>query len=162
MALRKGHGAAAGKPHVETLPADELPRPLTRTRGTRAPTRIPWPTRAIADEIYLTFTRAADTYTLVRSGELAALAGGTIGAGPSALVASSAHALADARYMRTLALAVEDPTQRAALLVQAGRCEANSRQCELAAYELAVREGQVREQSAPATWDLTDAGKRRE
>jgi hypothetical protein len=133
----KPQNEAAKKPHVSLTRCAELPG-LTGT----------------VDPLYRRFLRAAASYRRARSRELARLAGGSIGAGVSALVASASYALADARYVRHLATQAIDSKERASLLIQAGRLEQNAKTAEVAAYELAVREGKAPQQIQPP-WEGT-------
>lgn len=107
------------------------------------------PAEQTQDSVYPRFLRAAGAYRRARCRELATLAGGHVGAGVSALVTSASYALADARYLRHLAMAVETPKERADMLLSAGRLEQNARSSEVAAYELAVRESESRKKSSP-------------
>lgn len=153
---------------VETTRPDELPFPPADRSVPRQPdqgtggrfvggnraaakphlslTRVTDPTNAggETDATYGACVRAARGYRKASSKETALLAGGRVGVRVSAMIASAANALADARYLRVLALREPNIKDRAALLAQAGRCEANARTAELTAYELAVREAQAR------------------
>jgi len=173
MALRNGHGAGAGVPRVEVLPADELPA------GTPASARSASPTdrgkagrfapgnalarvggRATAGKSRLAsklglrslpegsafgpYKAAASSF---RRAQFAALAssvgGGYCGPAPSSVVASAALALAWSRYLGDMAAETGD----AELALRAARLGEVSRQHLLAAHELCAREAQARPQA---------------
>lgn len=89
--------------------------------------------------------RKATSYRLARTSELALLCGGTCGVGVSAMVAASARALASSVYVYQLALHEKNPQKAAKLFSASEKIASGARQHELAAYELAVREGKARQ-----------------
>ncbi len=179
MAFRQGHGSGAGYPHIEVLPGDELPagvpadvRPLIgvarRQNGTVATSEagkalgsrgghVKAKRVALARSLALgdlddadafkPYTRAASAFRRHHCAALALVAGGHCGAAPSSMIASAALQLAASRFLFTLAANASDP----ALFKQASQLANDSRQNLLAAHEIAVREAEVRERSAPAS-----------
>lgn len=89
--------------------------------------------------------RKATSYRLARTSELALLAGGTCGVGVSAMIAASARAMAASVYVYQLALQEKNPQKAAKLFATSEKIAGGARQHELAAYELAVREGKARQ-----------------
>jgi hypothetical protein len=83
---------------------------------------------------------AAEEFTAHHSKELAALAGGSLGSGPSSMVVSASLQLAASRYLFDLGAQTGDP----ALLKLASALSNDSRQNLLAAWELATREAKSR------------------
>lgn len=168
--LRKAHGTAAEHGAVvviELPPADELadaigPKRADLVRADRghdgrfaAGNKAgAVPKAALArvvtsegDPTYRRFARSAGAWRRQRCSELAAMAGGSLGVGPSAHVAAAARGMADACYVRHLASLHADPKECAALLATANRIEGQWKQSDLAAWELAQREGAVRKAS---------------
>lgn len=90
-----------------------------------------------ADPRYRRALRKAKSYMRRRATELAVQHGGTLGAGPSAMLANSALALAASRVLYELASETLDPD----LLSKAAALADKSRQQELTAVALAEREG---------------------
>lgn len=106
-----------------------------------------------SDPRYRSALRKANTYRQVRIRELATQHGGHLGAGPSAMLASSARALASSILLNELgAEALAAGTAKAirnasGLLALAARLADSSRQQELTAVALAEREGKVRSEA---------------
>jgi hypothetical protein len=96
------------------------------------------------DPTYRRFARAAGHWRRQRCDELSALSGGNLGSGPSAHVGAAARGMCDASYIRHLALLEQDPKACAGLLATANRIEAQWKSADLAAWELAQREGAAR------------------
>jgi hypothetical protein len=98
------------------------------------------------------YRRRAASYRRAHCAELANLAGGVCGTGPSALVAQAALNLAMSRYLFDVATQGEGPPDTA--LVREARQQGDSaRQNLLAAFELAVREGRARGTGKPGHYD---------
>ena len=113
----------------------------------------------IAATDFRPYRRKAASFRRAHTAELAALAGGTCGTGPSSMVATAALQLAASRYLydKATATGVID----VALLREARQQGDSARQNLLAAYELAVREGKLRGQ--PATiYDVDEVTRRAE
>lgn len=91
-------------------------------------------------EAFVPYRRSAETFRRHHCSELASMAGGVCGSGPSSMVASAALQLAASRYLFDLAGASGDPQ----LFVQAAQLADRSRQSLLTAYEMAVRQAQAR------------------
>lgn len=176
MALRSGHGKGAGVPRVEVMPADELPDPVPPPVATTSPQRkgrqngACWDSdtarelgrlgglakarrvrlidslglKKIAENAdFKPYRDAAEEFTTHHLAELAKQAGGSVGPAPSTMVASAALQLAASRWAFDRGAAENDPA-----LIKLGSSLANdSRQNLLAAYELAVREARVRQDS---------------
>jgi hypothetical protein len=168
MALRSGHGNGKGVPHVEVLPADELPAGVQatalasagterRSDGTFAPgARTAQRAGGLATRGRSRLTVRLGLATLpssaafgpyrasaatFRCSELArSVGGGVCGPGPSSVVASAALALAWSRYLSDLAASTGDPE----LAMRSARLGETSRQHLLAAHELCAREAQAR------------------
>jgi hypothetical protein len=163
--LRAAHGAAATLGALlvsETPPLDEVPPPnaedterglaLAKKRGrpfqadnTAGANRKP--ALALlgveidaADPRYRKALRKASSYRQRRIRELAMQHGGTLGAGPSAMLASSALALAASRMLYELAGESLD----AELFVRAAKLADSARAQELTAVALAEREAASR------------------
>lgn len=175
MTLRKGHGAGAGQPRIEVLPADELPAgvpddarpqsPVVRgARGHFAPGNplAALGGRARAGKTRLTdrlglsslpdgstfkpYKAAAVSFRRAQCSELArTVGGGVCGPAPSSLVASAALQLAWSRYLSDRAAVDGDPD----LALKASRLAEASRQSLLAAHELCAREAVGREATKP-------------
>jgi hypothetical protein len=93
-----------------------------------------------ADPRYRKALRKAKNYMIRRTRELAAQGGGTLGAGPSAMLSNAALALAASRVLYELAAETLDP----ALFKQAASLADSARQQELTAVGLAEREAAAR------------------
>jgi hypothetical protein len=113
------------------------------------------------DPRYRAAMRQANAYRQRRCRETAVSCGGTLGAGPSAMFASSARALAASVVLNTLAgelLAAGDVKAASAMFATAARLGDSSRQQELTAVGLAERDRASRPR-APGErrpWELTD------
>ncbi len=160
MSLRKGHGAGRGTPHVEVLPADELPSasPALAVRSDQGPDGrfLPGNTAGRAQRIrpgeqgalgldksdpaYRPFLRWGRRYAAHRRAELALSHGGEISAGVGAMVESAGLAMAASRYLHARGSECGDPE----LLKRASALANDARQNELAAWELASREAAAR------------------
>jgi hypothetical protein len=93
------------------------------------------------------YRAAAEEFTKHHLSELAKVAGGSVGPGPSTMVASAALQLAASRWAFDKGAEDNDPR-----LLKLGSTLANdSRQNLLAAYELAVREAKARAESPGAS-----------
>src|SRR5690349_9506179 len=126
VTLRAGHGKGAGRPHVEVLPADELPQPvpgepepvrrradgtvadpaaakLLGARGGRskaarvALTSALGLTRLDAASAFAPYRTAGDHFVTQHMAELARCGGGEVGPGPASIVTSAAVQLAASR-----------------------------------------------------------------
>lgn len=96
---------------------------------------------------------AAEEFATHHSKELAAMAGGVVGSGPSTMVVSAGLQLGASRYLFDKAAQTGD----AAMLKQASALANDSRQNLLAAYELAVREAEARQERGdgePDPWEV--------
>jgi hypothetical protein len=92
-----------------------------------------------ADPTFAPFIHGAEEFVDAHLAELAVLAGGTVGTGPSTMVASAALQLAASRWAYTRAAALPDPD-----MVKLGSTLSNdSRQNLHAAYEYAVKVGKA-------------------
>jgi hypothetical protein len=108
-------------------------------------------------EAFQPYARKAASFRRAHCSELAALAGGHCGTGPSSMVASAALQLAFSRYLFDKGAAGDlDAIKLASKLAD------SSRQNLLAAYELAVREGQARQRGGPDVPDLDEVMRRAE
>ena len=85
----------------------------------------------------------ADKYRKTRMKELVALHG-HLSAGAGALLASASLALGGSRFLYQRVAQVADPMLQAQYLKQASQLADSARQCELASWELASREGALR------------------
>lgn len=169
MALRKGHGTGKGVPRIEVLPPDELPDPLAaepaqlarREDGTIADSAAAKALGArgglakaqkkkllqgmglvsmAEDNTFTPYYKAAQAWLDAVIGIYAAMCGGSLGPGPSALLGNAAIALAMARYLTDKAFETQDELQAR----QATRYWDAMKQQKLAAYELGVREAKMR------------------
>lgn len=169
MALRKGHGSCKGTPRIEVLPADELPDPVAgqveqlarREDGTIADSATAKELGArgglakaqkkkllqgmglvsmAEDNTFTPYYRAANAWLDAVTGIYAAMCGGALGPGPSALLGNAAIALAMARYLTDKAFAEQNELHSR----QATRYWDAMKQQKLAAYELGVREAKMR------------------
>lgn len=169
MALRKGHGNGAGVPRIEVLPADELPAPIPalpeqverRADGTLA---NPEAAKALGakgglakaqkkkllqgmglvdmaeDNSFTPYYKAAQAWLEAEVGVYAAMCGGALGPGPSALLGNAAIALAMSRYLSDKAYNEQNELHSR----QALRYWDAMKQQKLAALELGVREAKMR------------------
>ena len=178
MALRSGHGAGAGVPRIEVLPADEVPVGVPGSARAESPSdrgergafargnslaRLGGRARAgktrLADRLGLARLpegsavgpnrAAAVSFRRAQCTELArTVGGGVCGPAPSSLVASAALQLAWSRYLSDVAAQTGD----AAMALQASRLADASRQSLLAAHEIAAREATARAAATPNPW----------
>lgn len=175
MTLRTGHGNGAGEPRVEVLPGPEQPAPIPgepvpvrrrqngtvadseaakrlgarggRSKAARAALTSALGLSKLDDEAaFRPYRDAGDHFVEQHMAALAKVAGGEVGPGPASIVASAAVQLAASRFFSDKAAASGD----ASLFSLASSLSNASRQNLLAAYELAVREGQARAR-APET-----------
>lgn len=169
MTLRKGHGNGAGVPRIEVLPADELPAPVAvapeplarRSDGTIADSSAAKALGAkgglakaqkkkllqgmglahVADDnVFKPYYNAAQAWLDATIAIYAAMCGGALGPGPSALLGNAAIALAMSRYLSDKAVNTQDELHAR----QALRYWDAMKQQKLAAYELGVREAKMR------------------
>jgi hypothetical protein len=169
MTLRKGHGTGAGVPRIEVLPADELPEPLPaappplarRENGTIADSASAKALGAkggyakatkkkllqgmglahvMDDNVFKPYYAAAQAWLEATIEIYAAMCGGMVGPGPSALLGNAAIALAFSRYLTDKAFSSQDET----MARQAIRYWDAMKQQKLAAYELGIREAKMR------------------
>ena len=172
MSLRSGHGNGRGRPHVEIV-ADEMPKPLApvaappdvtltfrqdgkiadsataselgRRGGLAKARRVRLVdslglAKLTADSAFLPYRGAAEEFVSHHLTELARSAGGAVGPAPSTMVASAALQLAGSRYAWDKFATTAD----ASWMKLGSQLSTDSRQNLLAAYELAVREGEAR------------------
>ncbi len=85
--------------------------------------------------------RKAASYRRVRCAELTVIAGGIRSMGPATMIASAAKLMCAANVLFEAALGETDVELRLKLIQRAESCMNSARQNEIAAYELAVREG---------------------
>ena len=175
MTLRKGHGNGAGSPRIEVLPPDELPpaspsktvrsgrdaRGRFAAENTEARSGIvrPGPRGFSAalkiDPVYAPFERWGRRYASHRRRELAEAHGGELSAGASGLIESAGAQIAASRFLQAKASETGD----ADLFKRASALANDARQNELAAWELAAREGKAREERderKPDPWETTE------
>ncbi len=100
---------------------------------------------AVTSEAFRPYRLSANAFRRHHCGELARMAGGELGSGPSSMVASAALQLAASRFLFDQAAATSDP----ATFQQASRLANDSRQNLLAAYEMAVRAAGCRPPPSP-------------
>ncbi len=104
--------------------------------------------RAEHSEAFKPYARKAASFRRAHTAELAAIAGGTCGTGPSSMVASAALQLAYSRMLFDLGTGEFAGIPGLALNLDniklASKLADSSRQNLLAAYELAIREGKSR------------------
>ncbi len=166
--LRTAHGNGADAIlRAETPPIDELPpvnaaiasqgnaelarrgRPFERgnqaAKGRKPGLALMGLPIATADPRYRSALRKARTYMQRRAHELAAVHGGYLGAGPSAMLVNAAFALAASRVLSELA----SETLDAKLFRDAAALADSARQQELTAVALAEREAAARPVSNP-------------
>lgn len=160
MSLRKGHGAGAGSPRVEVLPPDEQPHvaaqadPLrtdrdaagrvTTTAAAQALARLPrrsknLPRKLALDPRFERHNPRRLEWRQRRMGELAAAHGG-VSHGVGAIVNAAAWLYAGGEMAAEMAAETGDPE----LFKLAASLTGTARQHELAAWELAAREGEAR------------------
>lgn len=176
MALRKGHGNGAGVPRIEVLPADELPavqpalpeQVVRRADGTLA---NPDAAKALGargglakaqkkkllqgmglvsmseDNTFTPYYKAAQAWLEAVTGIYAAMCGGALGPGPSALLGNAAIALAMARHLTDKAFNEQNELHAR----QATRYWDAMKQAKLAAYELGIREAKMRKDLSEST-----------
>lgn len=142
MAWRTGHGARKGPPRIEVLPADEIPEPVPGVAQRGGATKVKLIRYAVLpdDAIWGVYAKHAEQFRKHHCKELAKMAGGKCGAGPSSIIATAALQLAVSRWMFEEGAKTCDPN----LLKQASNIADSSRQNLLAAYELAVKEAHAR------------------
>jgi hypothetical protein len=101
---------------------------------------------ALQAEAFAPYRKKAASFRAAHCRELAALAGGACGSGPSSMVASAALQLGMSRFLFDLAMGDGAPGSKAhlELVKTASKLADSSRQNLLAAYELAIREGKSR------------------
>lgn len=178
MSLRAGHGRGKGSPRIEVMPPNELPSPVGAQVADVA-SRVKrgqdgrWLDKTSAQELgrlgglakarrvrlvdslgikkiaesatFKPYRDAAEEFTAHHLGALAMQAGGSVGPAPSTMVASAALQLAASRWAFDRGAEDND-----AVMIKLGSSLANdSRQNLLAAYELAIREAEARQASAP-------------
>ena len=176
MTWRNGHGNGRGKPRIEVMPADELPKGVPSdadpvspsdfddhgkfapgnaiaSKGGRARagrTRLAHQlglTKLTEDAALAPYRGAADAFRRAQCSELAATVGGGVcGPGPSSIVASAALQLAMSRYLSDQGQATGDPK----LLLSASKLSNDSRLNLMAAHELCAREALAREANRKA------------
>lgn len=179
MTLRKGHGTGAGSPRIEVRPPDEQARPvpapaapptaplafrsngqigdsetakalgrrggLAKAQSVRLVTSLGL-TKLAEDSAFGPYRRGAEEFTAHHAQSLASQAGGLVGPAPHTMIASAALQLAGSRFCFDRFADTAEATW-----LKLGSSLANdSRQNLLAAYELAVREAQVRAAHGPA------------
>jgi hypothetical protein len=170
MTLRRGHGAGAGQPRIEVLPADEQPEGLpghahNESPLDRGPTGRFRPGNSLAaiggaakrgkallasrlglgalpeGHAFQPYKSSAATFRRMQCAELAlTVGGGYCGPAPSSLVASAALQLAWSRYLSDKAAITDD----CELALKAANLADKSRQNLLAAHELCAREALAR------------------
>jgi hypothetical protein len=91
-------------------------------------------------EAFAPYRRSASAFRRHHTSELAAMAGGQCGSGPSSMVASAALQLAASRFLFDRATVLGDPD----LFTAASRLADASRQNLMAAREMAIREAEAR------------------
>jgi hypothetical protein len=173
MAIRTGHGAGAGVPRIEVLPADELPKGLPAYAGPASPSDTGPDGRfaggnsvsvqggkaragktKLAVKLGLTdlseasefasYRNAANAFRRAQCTALASsVGGGFCGPAPSSLVATAALQLAWSRYLSDEAALSGD----ADLALKASKLGNDSRQNLLAAHELCAKEATARDTS---------------
>lgn len=176
MALRKGHGDCKGSPRIEVLPADELPAPLPvepeplerRSDGTIANSDAAKALGArgglakaqkkkllqgmglvnmAEDNTFTPYYRAAQAWLDATVAIYAAMCGGALGPGPTALLGNAAIALAMSRHVTDKAFSEQNELHAR----QATRYWDSMKQMKLAAYELGVREAKMRKELSEST-----------
>ena len=168
MTLRRGHGEGAGSPRVEVLPPDEQPFapagvavPLEGGRdrsgrlrtaaAARAMAQLPrrgafLPRKLKCDPRFEPHNRRRLDWLRARRTELAASTGG-VSHGVGAMLAAAAWQHAAGEFAAELAAEAGDVE----LFKIAATLSSTARQHDLAAWELACREGQVRQAAQPAS-----------
>jgi hypothetical protein len=109
------------------------------------------------------YRKKASSFRAAHCRELAALAGGACGSGPSSMVATAALQLGMSRYLFDLAMhdAAPGSKEHLEIVKSASRLGDSSRQNLLAAYELAIREGKSRGKPA-GVYDVDEVTRRAE
>lgn len=189
MALRKGHGAQKGTMRIEVLPADELPAPIPvqpeqlarRADGTIADSEAAKAlgargglakahkrkilhgmglAKVAEDNTFHPYYKAAEAWLEAIVQIYAAMCGGSLGPGPSALLGNAAIAMAMARHLTDRAFEEQNELHAR----QATRYWDAMKQQKLAAYELGVKEAKMRADLAeqPATDAFEEALKQQE
>ena len=100
---------------------------------------------AVTSGAFKPYRHSANSFRRHHCAELARVAGGEVGSGPSSMVASAALQLAASRFMFDQAANTADP----ATFKLASQLANDSARTLLAAYELAVREAQARPPGDP-------------
>lgn len=169
MALRSGHGAGKGTPHIEVLPIDELPAAvpaepvrvarhpdgrfvdsdaakaigrlggLAKANSVRLVTSLGL-SKLAEDSAFRPYRNGAEEFHKHHVETLAYQAGGIVGPAPNTMVASAALQLAGSRFCFDKFAETIDM----AWLKQGSQLANDSRQNLLAAYELAVKEANAR------------------
>lgn len=169
MTLRKGHGNGKGVPRIEVMPPDEQPAPIPvmpeqlerRADGTIASSEAAKALGArgglarankkkllqgmglaqlVEENAFTPYYKAAEAWLEATTGIYAAMCGGALGPGPSALLGNAAIALAMSRYLTDKAFNEQNELHAR----QATRYWDAMKQQKLAAYELGVREAKMR------------------
>lgn len=170
MTVRKGHGAGAGSPRVEVLPADEQPPaqavgadPLATGRDANKRVRTPAAARAMAklprrgrfvpraiacDPRFEAHNRRRLEWQQRRTAELQTAHGG-VSYGVAAMLNAAAWLYAAGEFAAERAAETADVEA----FKQAAALTSTARQHELAAWELAAREAQTRPKAASALAD---------
>jgi hypothetical protein len=168
MALRTGHGTGAGSPRIEMLPADELPFApagaavpleggrdrsgrIRTTAAARAMAQLPrrgafLPRKLACDARFEPHNRRRLEWLKARHAELAASTG-AVSHGVGAMLAAAAWLHAGGEFAAELAAETGDVE----LFKASATLTSTARQHDLAAWELAVREGQARKASQPTS-----------
>ncbi len=174
MALRSGHGKGRGTPHIEVLPADELPAPVpaepvqparrpdgtiadseaARELGRRGGLAKAKSVRLVTslglgklneNSAFASYRKGAEEFHTFHVEALAYQAGGIVGPAPNTMIATAALQLAVSRYYFD--------RFHETLAMEDSKMASNqgdaSRQNLLAAYELAVKEANARKAAAP-------------
>ena len=110
-------------------------------------------------EAFDPYRRRAASFRRAHVTELASLAGGECGTGPSSMVATASLQLAASRYLYDLGTKGAEPDM--GMLKEARQQADSSRQNLLAAYELAIREGKSRGERSGA-YDIDAVTRRAE
>ncbi len=169
MALRSGHGKGRGTPHIEVLPADELPAPvpgepvqvarradgtiadseaakelgrrggLAKAKSVRLVTSLGC-SKLNEDSAFASYRKGAEEFHAFHVEALAYQAGGIVGPAPNTMIATAALQLAVSRFYFDKFHETLDMAD-----AKTGSTQGDaSRQNLLAAYELAVKEANAR------------------
>ena len=133
--------AARGRPFERGNAAGSLRKPRMAQAGLDVPG---------ADPRWRAFEKQGKRYAQRRCRELAILSGGTLGAGPSSMIASAGLALAASRFAYAVGAASGD----IATLKQAAQLADHARQSELTAVALAKLEATARAAALPPEDDM--------